>query len=126
MRYDLVFITAALLCLLAGEGLGIYMGIGQDFTLSPAHAHMNLLGWVTLAAFGLMHRAYPALSGSRIAAPQMVLALFANIAMPIGLGAFLLTNAGEPLLIASAFGVVLATVLFVIMFVRKAALARAA
>lgn len=126
MRYDLIFITAALLCLLAGEGLGIYMGIGQDFTLAPAHAHMNLLGWVTLAAFGLLHRAYPALSKSRIALPQMVLALFANIAMPIGLGAYLLTNVGEPLLIAGSLGVILATLLFAIMFIRKAALAKAA
>ncbi|HET9232091.1 MAG TPA: hypothetical protein VFO00_12440 [Vitreimonas sp.] len=126
MRYDLIFITTALLCLLVGESLGIYMGIGQDFTLSPAHAHMNLLGWVTLAAFGLMHRAYPALGGSRMALPQMVLALVANIAMPIGLGAYLLTNMGEPLLIAGSLGVILATALFMLMFVRKAALARAA
>ena len=126
MRYDLIFIITALICLLVGEGLGIYMGIGQDFTLSPAHAHMNLLGWVTLATFGLMHRAYPALSGSRIALPQMVLALLANIAMPIGLGAYLVTNAGEPLLIAGSFGVILATLLFIIMFVRRAALAKAA
>ena len=30
MRYDLIFITTALLCLLVGEGLGIYMGINAE------------------------------------------------------------------------------------------------
>lgn len=68
MRYDFIFIVTALLCLLVGEGLGIHMGINQDFTLVPAHVHLNLLGWVTLALFGLTHRAYPALATSRMAA----------------------------------------------------------
>lgn len=125
MRYDLIFITTALLCLLVGEGLGIYMGIKQDFLLTPAHVHLNLLGWVTLAAFGLMHRAYPALGASRMAAVQMVLAVIANIAMPASLAMMLLGGSADPLKYAS-LAVILATLLFVIMFVRKAALAKAA
>jgi hypothetical protein len=32
---------------------GILMAIAQDFTLAPAHAHLNLLGWVTMALYGL-------------------------------------------------------------------------
>ena len=36
--------------------LGIYMGMHEDFTLAPVHAHINLLGWVTLALYGLYHR----------------------------------------------------------------------
>lgn len=124
MRYDLIFLTTALLCLLVGEGLGIYMGMAQDFLLSPAHAHLNVLGWVTLAAFGLMHRAYPALGASRIAGAQCALAIAANIAMPAGLGLMLLGYDATLLKIAS-LAVILATALFVLMFVRKAALTRA-
>jgi hypothetical protein len=33
---------------LVGIVLGIVMGIQQDFTLMPAHAHLNLLGFVTM------------------------------------------------------------------------------
>ena len=33
---------------LAGMGFGIFMGITQDFMLAPAHAHLNLLGFVTM------------------------------------------------------------------------------
>jgi hypothetical protein len=52
---DFCFIAAALAAL-GGMGLGIFMGLAQDFTLAPAHAHLNLLGWVTMALYGLYHR----------------------------------------------------------------------
>jgi hypothetical protein len=127
MRYDLIFITTALLCLLVGETLGIHMGISQDFTLVPAHVHLNLLGWVTLATFGLMHRAYPALGASRMALAQCVLAIVANIAMPVGLAFMLLGPTHDETLVKYAsLAVILATLLFVIMFIRKVALAKAA
>jgi hypothetical protein len=127
MRYDIIFITTALFCLLTGEALGIYMGISQDFLLVPAHVHLNLLGWVTLAAFGLMHRAYPALGQSRMAATQCVLAVIANIAMPAGLAMMLASATHDATLVKYAsLAVILATIMFIIMFIRKATLAKAA
>jgi len=119
MRYDLIFITTALLCLLVGEGLGIYMGISQNFTLSPAHAHLNMLGWVTLGAFGLMHRAFPGLATSRLAGAQCALAIIFNLAMPAGL-AFMLMGGAATIVKLASLGVLLATLMFVWMFVRKA------
>jgi hypothetical protein len=125
MRYDLIFIVTALICLLVGESLGIWMGINENFLLVPAHVHLNLLGWVTLALFGLMHRAYPALATSRMAAFQCWFAVVANIVMPAGLVVMLLTR--EPTLVKlGSLAVILATLLFVIMFIRKVALAKAA
>lgn len=41
---------------LTGMSMGFAMGMSQDFTLAPAHAHLNLLGWVTMAIYGLYHR----------------------------------------------------------------------
>ena len=49
------FITAACAAL-AGMALGIRMGMAQDFALAPVHAHLNLLGWVTMSLFGLYYR----------------------------------------------------------------------
>ena len=43
------------LLLLGGMMLGEYMGANNDFTLAPLHAHINLLGWVTLALFGTFY-----------------------------------------------------------------------
>jgi hypothetical protein len=31
------------------------MGEANDFTLAPAHAHLNLLGWVTMALYGTFY-----------------------------------------------------------------------
>lgn len=56
MRISDFSITAAALCALGGMAMGIVMGANEDFTLAPAHAHLNLLGWVTLALYGLYHR----------------------------------------------------------------------
>ena len=51
-RLSLAFFTAAGCCGLCGMTLGAYMAAHNDFTLAPAHAHLNLLGWVTLSIMG--------------------------------------------------------------------------
>ena len=32
--------------------LGMYMGSTENFALAPAHAHLNLVGWATMALYG--------------------------------------------------------------------------
>ena len=49
------FLSVAIFQALIGMGLGIFMGITGDYTLAPAHAHNNLLGWVSMAIFGLYY-----------------------------------------------------------------------
>ena len=44
-----VWLKLAVLYLIVGIGLGIAMGATENFTLRPVHAHLNLLGWTTLA-----------------------------------------------------------------------------
>ena len=56
MRLSVFCLSAAALAALVGMGLGFAMAASQDFTLAPAHAHLNLLGWVTMALYGLYHR----------------------------------------------------------------------
>ena len=46
--------------LLVGMLAGIAMGIQQNFVLTPAHAHLNLIGGVLLFLFGLYYRLIPA------------------------------------------------------------------
>jgi hypothetical protein len=56
MRIAHFCFIAAICAALGGMSLGIVMGMRQDFSLAPAHAHLNLLGWVTMALYGLYHR----------------------------------------------------------------------
>ena len=85
-RIDLSFLLLATLSLIVGVCLGIWMGIVHDFQFAPVHAHLNLLGWVSLSIFGLTYRAYPALAQSWIAPVHFGVAVLAVILFPIGIG----------------------------------------
>lgn len=54
-RLPLAFFTAATVCALCGMVWGAVMGSNEDFTLAPAHAHLNLVGWATLALMGAFY-----------------------------------------------------------------------
>jgi heme/copper-type cytochrome/quinol oxidase subunit 1 len=56
--------------LLIGMLAGIAMGIQQNFTLAPAHAHLNLIGGVLLFLFGLFYRLVPAAGATTLAKVQ--------------------------------------------------------
>lgn len=45
--------------LVAGLSLGIVMGISHNFTLSSLHAHVLLLGWVTMVISGVVYIILP-------------------------------------------------------------------
>jgi hypothetical protein len=58
-RVSQYFFCLAALCGMSGMGVGALMGIKDDYTLLAAHAHLNLLGWVTLALMGGYYRHSP-------------------------------------------------------------------
>ncbi|MBN9024878.1 hypothetical protein [Kaistia sp. MMO-174] len=65
-----MFIGTAVIYVIVGMIGGIMMGAKQDFTLAPAHAHLNLIGWVSLALMGFYYNANPAKAASRLALIQ--------------------------------------------------------
>jgi len=70
--------------LLVGMLAGIAMGIQQDFTLAPAHAHLNLVGGVLLFLFGLYYRMVPAAGSSPLAKLQGSLHIVGAVVFPAG------------------------------------------
>jgi hypothetical protein len=87
---EFCFLVAGLAAL-AGMVLGIVMGIRQDFTLSPAHAHLNLLGWVTMALYGLYHRSIGRVGGW-LGWTQVLAGAIGAALMSAGLGLYLQTG----------------------------------
>lgn len=53
------FLLAAVLCVIAGMSLGLWMGPTGNFQFAPVHAHLNLLGWATMALFAIYYRLTP-------------------------------------------------------------------
>ena len=84
-RVDLYFLLLAGAMLVAGVVLGVVMGATHDFQLSPVHAHVNLVGWASLALFGLTYRAYPEMGRSRLATIHLALAAPSAVLFPIGI-----------------------------------------
>lgn len=68
------FLRVGVLSALAGMGLGIAMAMSEDHTLSPVHAHLNLIGWVTMFLAGLFYERRPART-ARIARTHFVVAV---------------------------------------------------
>ena len=50
-----------------GIALGVYMGASNDHSQFRAHAHINLVGWVSMALIGMIYRAFPAAAQSALA-----------------------------------------------------------
>lgn len=93
------FLRLAVLYFIAGVGLGIHMASSHDYGLAPVHAHLNLLGWVSMALFGLFYRAVPAAAGSKLAKAHFWIFVPAHLVQMVTLHMFILGNKGiEPVL----------------------------
>jgi hypothetical protein len=77
---------AAVVFVLAGMVWGLQMAISGDHVALPAHAHLNLLGFVALFLFSIYYHLHPALDRSRAAAVQVSVWIVGTIVMAIGVG----------------------------------------
>jgi hypothetical protein len=80
-RVSAAFFALGALLLLGGMGLGQYMGASEDFAFAPVHAHINLLGWVTLALFGTFYALTRDTYSPRLAWTNFVLSAVGVLAM---------------------------------------------
>jgi len=60
--FSRAFLVIGSLYLLIGVVVGMYMGGSSDYTLAPVHAHINLVGFVLMALFGLIYRQIPSMA----------------------------------------------------------------
>lgn len=68
------FMILGVLSVIIGMIWGIQMSATQDHAMSPAHAHLNLLGWVTFSIFAFYYHAVPQAAASRIARIHLAIA----------------------------------------------------
>ncbi len=52
------------------------MAGSKDFILAPVHGHLNLVGWVSFALFGLYYRVEPLVANSPLAITHFAIASF--------------------------------------------------
>lgn len=109
------FMRLAVLYLLVGVGLGLYMAASHDHSMHPVHAHLNLLGWVTMALFGLYYRLVPDAGRSTLAKVHFWVYVPAHLVMMVMLW-ILFTGRPqvEPVLAIASTVVALACVVFAV------------
>jgi hypothetical protein len=81
---------AAVLFAMTGMAMGIAMAATHDHSAFPAHAHLNLLGWVSLFLIGIYYRFNPSLDMSRSALVQVVVWILGTIVLTNGVAAIYL------------------------------------
>lgn len=94
------FLRFGVLFALVGMAMGIQMGVSEDFKLAPVHAHINLVGYVTMFLAGLFYRNH-ALSESRLAKIHLGLAILGMALLPIGIAGMITDAAWAPPVVGS-------------------------
>lgn len=84
MKASSLSFRAAVILVAAGMIWGIVMAITEDHSTMPAHAHLNLLGWVSLFLFGIYYHLHPAIDGSRLAVVQVWIWIVGTVILTIG------------------------------------------
>ena len=113
MKASSLSFQAGVVLLVVGMIWGIQMGISKDHAVMPAHAHLNLLGFVSLFLFGFYYRLHPSLDWSRTALAQITVWLVGTITMTIGIGLVHTGHdAGEPLAAIGSLVVLAAMLMF--------------
>lgn len=105
------YFKAAIVFLAAGIALGIYMAISRSHEAMGAHAHINLLGWVTSAIFGGYFALNPAKAEGLLPRVQFGIYTVGVIVMTVSLYFVLLGNVGLEMLVAAGSLITFAGVL---------------
>ena len=119
LDYSYWFIVSGLLYAVAAMALGLYMHLTRNMQYIPLHGHANSLGWLSLAVTGLIHRSFPSLAGSRLAALHFWVAQLGVLTLTGGL---VLVYADQTRLVIYLGAILnpLAFLLLLILFARSA------
>ncbi len=103
----------AVLFVIVGIAMGIGMAASQNHAIMPAHAHLNLLGWVSLFLFGIYYERRPGLDASRLALIQVSLWSVGTVVLTVAVAAIHLGyTAADPIAAIASLVVFAAMLLF--------------
>ena len=118
-----LFFVLAALCLLVGMGWGIQMSASGDHSLSPAHAHLNLVGFALASVFGAWYALAPSAQAGLLGRLHLGLHALAVVVMVPGI-VWAITGAGETGAKLGSVLAILSALLFLVQVLRHPIAAR--
>ncbi|MGR3322203.1 MAG: hypothetical protein ACU0DK_09755 [Pseudooceanicola sp.] len=112
------FFAAGAVCGLSGMIWGIQMSATHDHTMSVAHGHLNLVGFVAMSVFGTFYALTPRAAQTRMAVAHLVTSVL-SVALLIPGIALALLERGATLAQAGSVLAVLSMALFVYNILRN-------
>lgn len=85
-------IRLAAIYFMTGVTMGVYMAATHHFEQMPVHAHLNLLGWVSLGLIGAIYQLKPKAAQTVLAKAHFVLH---NLGLPVMTGALFMLLGGD-------------------------------
>lgn len=127
MAISNLLLRTSVVLLMVGLALGMAMGIKQNFLLAPAHAHLNLVGFVLMFVAGIYYRLVPQAAEGLLPKAQAGLHIVGAVAFPGALALMLIYGPHlEPFVVIGATIALAAMALFTIIVFRTTAAAAAA
>lgn len=121
MRASTLSFCSAVCLGIVGMIIGIVMAATDNHSVFPAHAHLNLLGWVSLFLIGIFYRLHPSLDTSRLALTHVVIWIGGTIILTCGVAAIYLGRPDlEGIAIAGSLIVLGAMLMFAYLVFRSA------
>lgn len=113
------FFRAAVVYGLIAMALGIHMAASGDHVQMPTHAHLNLVGWVTIFLFGVFLKLHPGANG-RLSMAIWWIANAGMIVMAVGLYIIFSGDlaTGEPFATIGSILTILAMAIFAVVVFR--------
>jgi hypothetical protein len=115
-----LFFRTAVVFLVVGIAIGLQMAISGTHNVIGAHAHINLLGWVTSAIFGGYYALNPAKAQRRMALIHY--GVYTVGAATMGLALYLMLSGNpsfEPVVAVSSLVVFTGVILFAVVVFAK-------
>ncbi len=113
-----LFMVTGILAVLIGMVFGVYMSAGGDHSLAPAHAHLNLLGWVSFAIYALYYHAVPRAGEGGLARFHYIVALAGLVTITPGI-VLAIQERGDLLAMIGTMLTILGTLLFLVIVLRS-------
>lgn len=85
MKYDVILLRMSAIYAFIGAFLGSHMAGAGDYAVRPVHAHILVVGWLSLFAFSSYYRSYEVPKSSKLAIFHVWTAILGSFGLTAGM-----------------------------------------